>query len=908
MAGSPPSVGQPSRTADRLQLSRYEHLDQVAKLLICPSFPQKLHIRGARELTLGDQKQVEYLQTKDFEKALQLAFLRGGMAQKRAAKVKQVLGSLGDPNPFTSIPVTNHGETRIKHCVKYDLGDGWRLVTIHDSGRCVFLFVGDHDDTDRWLDSHRGETISISKGRLVRVPGVAAYPERSFPSNGAAVGLLDILPSDLMDDALKGLPVSLWRRLIQLDTACSPADIHSAVADVSDGDLRDHVTAVMLLLLAGNIDGAQAHIDLRSGRSQALGQGDELAFVSVQDGDEVRRLRVGSPAYERWLEAFEKRTTWHEWFLFLHPEQEKVVNADYVGAAQLSGVSGSGKTCVVVRRAMRLAESANRPVLLLTLNRSLAGLLQQLVDGACTDPEVRSRITVTSFFELASRLLVSFEPQKARHYEDVTWRLGEHVDEVFREFYRKWANNEDASVLEALQRSMNARGVDGETYLRDEFDWIRSAVLPESRTGYLEMERRGRKFGILEERRRDILNALAAWECKMDAVGVTDYLGLTTALSSHLDKIAPMYSHVLVDEAQDFGTTELRVVRRLVERGQNDIFLCGDVAQSILPKYRSLSEADIGSISRERIQQNYRNSREILKAAHALLMKNLYEEIFDSDGLEVLDPRYANFSGPAPSALAADSLEQEIAFARSYADTRLSQGTQTVCIAFAGYSARDIGRYAERCGVPALNGAYEPHSNPLVFSDLEQTKGYEFECLIVVNCSEGVLPARGAPAEEAYRDACKLYVTMTRAKRELVLSFHDVASPWLQAVADTIAIDSWQDFEEIKVEYIQPVPERLAETENSSRAGDAWDLTGDAFLYTPHALGLSLDAQEKLVSLVDGTGLRSSRGHRLNWRSMAKLLEDLQSSRTHDVALGPKVADELRRTLLPAWAPTVQIQ
>ena len=140
------------------------------------------------------------------------------------------------------------------------------------------------------------------------------------------------------------------------------------------------------------------------------------------DGDDIRRLRIGSPDYEAWLTAFEKRSEWHEWFLYLHPEQEKVVNADYVSAAQLSGVSGSGKTCVAVRRAMRLAQPSDAKVLLLTLNRSLARLLDQLVDAACGDEAQRSRIEVTSFFELAQQLLQRFRAAKSsslyrRHLE-----------------------------------------------------------------------------------------------------------------------------------------------------------------------------------------------------------------------------------------------------------------------------------------------------------------------------------------------------------------------------------------------------------------------------------------------------------------------------------------------------------
>src|SRR5262249_9417010 len=137
---------------------------------------------------------------------------------------------------------------------------------------------------------------------------------------------------------------------------------------------------------------------------------------------------------------------------------------------------------------------------------------------------IRARITVSSFFELAQRLLIKFEPLNQKLYADVTWKLGEHVDEVFREYYRCWTNNRDAETLLAVHKIITARGVSAETYVREEFDWIRSAVEPQSRQDYLTMERKGRKFPITEERRQDVLVGLVGWERKMRDVGVIDYL------------------------------------------------------------------------------------------------------------------------------------------------------------------------------------------------------------------------------------------------------------------------------------------------------------------------------------------------------------------------------------------------
>jgi hypothetical protein len=783
--------------------------------------------------------------------------------------------------------------------VKYELGDAWRLVTSQTNKTCTFLFIGDHEDTERWLNAHKGETIGVKNSRLIRVPGVGSDPiPRRVLVEHHDEPLVDKLDLEASNHLLEGLPADLIRKFSRLDGGSSPNDINALVDLISDPAKAELVRKVFILLLEGNVDGAQAHIDLSMGRIAPVSQYTK-DILEVLDGDEVRRIRVGSREYEEWMRSFESRTTWQEWFLFLHPEQEKIVKADYLGSSQLSGVSGSGKTCVAVRRAMRLAAQDGAKILLLTLNRSLAGLLRQLVDSACLDESIRTRINVISFFELARDLLTTFEPQNKRHYEDVTWKLDEHVDEIFREYYRCWANSNDAKVLLPLHKSLNARGVSGETYIRQEFDWIRSAVPPLKRSEYLSIERKSRKFPIAAERRRDLLQGLSGWEIKMRHVGVVDYLGLTSALAAHTDRIAPAYTNILVDEAQDFGTTELSIIRLLVPAGANDLFLCGDIAQTVLPKHRSISDAGIIVAARERIRQNYRNSREILAAAYDLLKKNLHEDLFESSDLEILDPRFANFSGPAPMALAAESLDEEINYARTYADTQFSRGARTVCIAFAGFSSRDIKDFARRCSVSALDGAYDPSADRLVFSDLEQTKGYEFEILIIVNCCNNVLPALDSPSEESFRDICKLYVAMTRAKRELILSFHDSASVWINAVSSSITMDYWNSCENLNAAYNQGVPNLLPETDPNTSNDNTLALSGAEFLYTPSALGLSLEAQERLSEIVDGKGLTRGGlgGRRLKWATMSSLVKDLNESHSHDNVIGPVIADEIRSKL-----------
>ncbi|MFN2355333.1 MAG: hypothetical protein ABR512_12510 [Desulfopila sp.] len=50
---------------------------------------------------------------------------------------------------------TKNGEYRLRNCIKYDLGHGYRLVTVKDGDNLFITFAGNHDQTDRWIETHR---------------------------------------------------------------------------------------------------------------------------------------------------------------------------------------------------------------------------------------------------------------------------------------------------------------------------------------------------------------------------------------------------------------------------------------------------------------------------------------------------------------------------------------------------------------------------------------------------------------------------------------------------------------------------------------------------------------------------------------------------------------------------------
>jgi hypothetical protein len=405
------------------------------------------------------------------------------------------------------------------------------------------------------------------------------------------------------------------------------------------------------------------------------------------------------------------------------------------------------------------------------------------------------------------------------------------------------------------------------------------------------LQRTGRKFPLQKDIRVEILKGLELWEKKMKDVGITDYLGLATEVHNFIDDLTPVYDHVLVDESQDFGTTELAIINAITKKGENDLFLCGDVAQSVLPKKRSLREANIELTGgKEKIIKNYRNTRQILRLAYEIILNNLSEDQFlGADGaLEILDPEYANRSLNEPVLLKANSLSEELTYAKKMLEDLCYQNVHhNGCIVLAGFKNSEVKNYSEKVGIPVLDGNLDPLSEPLVISDVEQAKGYEFDTVVIVNCEKGVLPADGIPEDEVYRSACQFYVSMTRAKNDLYLSYHKTPSPWLENTKHLYRTD-WSEIESLSDVNLLEIPGRLAETQYADRNQDLYtEMTGLDFIYSEYAIGMTVEQQDRLINLVDGKGLFSSEKRaRIKWRDMRSLLDDIPNDPNSRMVVG----------------------
>lgn len=848
----------------------------------------------------------EIVVTKEFHQRLSALYKLGGRNRNIYGKIQTLLGGIKEEGEraFNQLPITNNGESRIKSCVKHDLGMGFRLVTVRRDKIIWLLYIGDHDDTDKWINKNSGWTPVRGSDGGIRTVRKASDPD-DHNSAGVIVPGTEKLVHRFEDHNyytkfLQLLPPLVAIEIAAFDGDSEESELKRTAAKIEDFELQRTVVSVLIALLQDNRIQAQDLIDLHLGQAVEQEDWDESDIIKIKQGDEILSVRENTTEYEEALNHFAQKGSSLDWLLFMHPEQSRVVEKNFDGPAQLSGVSGSGKTCVAIRRALKLAEeNTSAKLLIVTLNKSLVGLIKRLISLSSKSKEIEQRILVTSMFELSQHLITEIGQKDTRLYGEFTDILNEDIDKVFREYYRQWLNNDDAKVLLHIHKILKSNGIDAERYIREEFDWIRSALPRSDREKYLDIQRIGRKFALQKDTRTEILHGLKLWEKKMNDVGIIDYLGLATEVHEFLDKINPSFDHVIVDEAQDFGTTELEILRTLTKDGKNNLFLCGDVAQSVLPKHRSLSEASIElKGGREKITKNYRNTRQILRLAYEVLVNNLSEDQFSAadDALELLDPQYANRSLNDPVLLKANSLSEEITYAKKMLeDLSYSNLHHSGCIVFAGYKHSEIKTYSDLIGIPVLDGNLDPLNEPLVISDLEQAKGYEFDTVVILNCENGILPAIGIPQDEVYRAACQLYVSMTRAKNDLYLSFHDKPSAWLKNTS-YLYRTNWSEVENIDNTKLLPPPVHLSEGYDQENRADKYDkMTGLEFIYTPSATGMSVEHQDKLIELVDGRGMySSSKKMNVKWKDMRNLLNDLHSNPNVRAFLGPNLTERLQ--------------
>jgi superfamily I DNA/RNA helicase len=781
---------------------------------------------------------------KKYSESLRRLQRLGGLNGLKARKASTIVGNI-TTGVEAGAATTNNGETRIRNCVKYDLGDGYRLVTAQANQLCFLLFVGNHDQVDHYLNTHRGLEV-VKKRANNSITLVATQPPTQ------ADGLSNPVVTQTNTPYLQRLPNVDWRELISqngllnqflsFNEDTSEDEIWASIADLQQLDVikAGIVTNALAHLRKDDLQEAETVIALWNGNAEVVELEEEAVGPILDDPSNSERFVVLNDLSPAEIDKLFDPTRFQEWMHFLHPGQKRVVDENFDTPAVLTGVSGSGKTCVLIHRARRLVrEDTNASCLVITLNRSLASLIGNLVKQVCSEEEI-VRITVLSFHDYLNQMLHAFDStltlKKLGAWLGLEREVLSYVQETpVHEFGNLFRALDERVLLQQFIECKNSLeggpkialdrlevflhhqnpNLDIDVYLYEELELVRSAVpcYDNNYEPYLGYERVGRSIAFQIERRVAVLQILKAWEGYQIEHGFLDHMELGQAALLSVDEVGAVpeshrFDHVLVDEFQDFSTLDLQLIRRIPLSSKNGLFLTGDFAQKLYAKDLNFNNAGIGTGNRvlRSIRKNYRNAKQILVAADRLL--RAFPPVgLNEDGLTVLDPETAQRETAPPIAFrTADPVKRAWDEARTW----ISEGhvAFSVCIATANPEVYSVESIVARCpgGIEAkeLSGDYLLKPSTVVVSDMASIKGFEFTLVLLVGLDEDQFPSLGRPETERWRDALRLYVAITRGRDEVRFFYRQNPSLFLKAMGETI---DWVENEEPIVDY-QPEPEQ----------------------------------------------------------------------------------------------------
>lgn len=475
------------------------------------------------------------------------------------------------------------------------------------------------------------------------------------------------------------------------------------------------------------------------------------------------------------------------WRVFLHPEQQEHVDKDFNGPFRLSGGAGTGKTVVLLHRARRLAAADPQArVVLTTFTRALAENLRR--DLERLDPSVRiaAHLGEPGVFICGADQLAS--EVRARAGGGFVQSSIEALGSA-REVTASLASPDWHSAI-AQAGSALPVALQSEPFFTDEYAQV---VLPHGITtaeDYFLVRRPGRGVALDRARRVAVWAVIEQMRKDQRISGTLGFGDIAAISSQWLKTTATTFAdHVLVDEGQDLEPTKWKLLRAIVPRGRNDLFIAEDAHQRIYGKPTVLKRYGVDIVGRSRrLRLNYRTTVENLRYAMRILSGVPYE---DEEGVLSTDGYRSARSGPKPTVHAATSDAEQLDLIASEIVRWVADEVRPETIAILvstnaaakkvqqGLSQR--GRSVASISEPRVTGG-QP-----VLMTMHTAKGMEFSRVVAYDVSDGTFPPpfvyKSVP-EEDKPDKDKqfrslLYVALSRARDQLVVTYKGAPSTLL---------------------------------------------------------------------------------------------------------------------------------
>ncbi|WP_187398910.1 protein kinase [Micromonospora sp. WP24] len=468
--------------------------------------------------------------------------------------------------------------------------------------------------------------------------------------------------------------------------------------------------------------------------------------------------------------------SFESWQVFLHPTQRRLVDRATSGPTRVSGGPGTGKTIVALHRVAHLAaglKPGDGRILLTTFSRNLAADLRNRLE-VLTGGEALQNVDVINIDRLARRIATEPSADAGRTLVD---------DHRIIDYWRAFLGREDPGWTPE--------------FLSAEWTQVILGQMLDSGDEYATARRPGRGRPLNRPDRAmiwELCRRFEEWTAEQ-AVWTHPQIAVHAARAEQARMRRPgtaaRYRHIVVDEAQDLSTAHWRLLRCMAPVGPDDLFLVGDTHQRIYDNRISLSRLGVDIRGRShRLTLNYRTTRQILATALELMSGEQYDDMNGST--DTLDGYRSLLSGGRPALRRAADWPQEMDLIRRQLEAwgDESDGSVAICVPTHELAA-DLAARLTTDGVDVVEvGSDGPvRAGGVHLGTMHRFKGLEYRRMIIAGIREGLVPhqringfresdpTRYQRERQRYRSL--LFVAATRARDDLVISWHATPSPFL---------------------------------------------------------------------------------------------------------------------------------
>lgn len=449
--------------------------------------------------------------------------------------------------------------------------------------------------------------------------------------------------------------------------------------------------------------------------------------------------------------------------------QKEVLALPAHGHTVVLGTAGSGKTTLAVHRALYLAHpdtDHSGRTLLVTFNRTLVEYLSSLFSSVPGNVDVR---TYHRF---------------ARGYLDSRGRMSPNVICGPEDLKELCCQAIEEARSEGESHAMLQRPI---AFLTEEFRWLAQHGITTAKQ-YMRAERIGRAgTRIVRKDRPVVFDLYQRYKLLRQERGKLydwDDLSHTVLSEFETDEEPRFFKHVVIDEGQDFSPMMLKSLAVAIPDDGSLTFF-GDMAQQIYGNRMSWRNAGIDSRRVWEFEENYRNTKQIARLA--LAIADLPSFNADPD---LVEPKSPISDGPPPALVSFSSDSDELEFVVELA-RRLGQ-TGSVAILFRdrGGDEKIVAKALGEGGTRLHRDLPKWPSGPRIFyGTYHSAKGLEFDSVLLPRLSSANLPHPSdvetfGVEDASTRDQHLIYVAVTRARSNLMLSYVDEPTPLLPTSGD----------------------------------------------------------------------------------------------------------------------------